>query len=104
MVCQDDIAQCYAFPSKNESKSSDAIISATILYDRRANVLFDIGSTNSYVSLLFASKLDMICDILDYPCFYLNWRVSHSHLCLSWLSYFVHGLSYLGKFCNFGYE
>ncbi|WMV54680.1 hypothetical protein MTR67_048065 [Solanum verrucosum] len=32
-----------------------------------ANVLFDSGSTYSYVSVRFASKFDMICDILDAP-------------------------------------
>ncbi|WMV07891.1 hypothetical protein MTR67_001276 [Solanum verrucosum] len=32
-----------------------------------ANVLFDPGSTYSYVSVQFASKFDMICDILDAP-------------------------------------
>ncbi|WMV30405.1 hypothetical protein MTR67_023790 [Solanum verrucosum] len=32
-----------------------------------ANVLFDPGSTYSYVSVRFASEVDMICDILDAP-------------------------------------
>ncbi|WMV40970.1 hypothetical protein MTR67_034355 [Solanum verrucosum] len=32
-----------------------------------ANVLFDSGSTYSYVSMRFASEFDMICDILDAP-------------------------------------
>ena len=32
-----------------------------------ANVLFDLGSTYSYVSVRFASKFDMIFDILDAP-------------------------------------
>ncbi|WMV25842.1 hypothetical protein MTR67_019227, partial [Solanum verrucosum] len=43
MVCQDDRAQCYAFPGKNVAEASDAVVC-----DRMANVLFDPGSTYSY--------------------------------------------------------
>jgi len=44
------------------------VITGTILVcDRMANVLFDPGSTYSYVSMRFASDFDMICDILDAP-------------------------------------
>ncbi|WMV46258.1 hypothetical protein MTR67_039643 [Solanum verrucosum] len=65
---QDDRAQCYAFSSKNEVEASDAVITCTILMcDRMANVLFDLGSTYSYVSVRFASEFDMICDVLDAP-------------------------------------
>ncbi|WMV26519.1 hypothetical protein MTR67_019904 [Solanum verrucosum] len=32
-----------------------------------ANVLFDQGSTYSYVSVRFTSEFDMICDVLDAP-------------------------------------
>ncbi|WMV09364.1 hypothetical protein MTR67_002749 [Solanum verrucosum] len=64
----DDRPQCYAFPGKNEVEASDAMITGTILIcDRMANVLFDPGSTYSYVSLRFASDFGMICDILDAP-------------------------------------
>ena len=31
------------------------------------NMLFDLGSTYSYVSMRFASEFDMNCDILDAP-------------------------------------
>ncbi|KAH0652758.1 hypothetical protein KY289_030436 [Solanum tuberosum] len=63
---QDDRAQCYAFLGKNEAEASDAVITRTILVcDRMANVLFDPGSTYSYVSVRFASDFEMICDILD---------------------------------------
>ena len=65
---QDDRAQCYAFPGKNEADASNAVITCTILVcDRMANVLFDPGSTYSYVSMRFASEFAMICDILDAP-------------------------------------
>lgn len=43
------------------------IRSTILVYDQMANVLFDPGSTYSYVSVQFASKFDMICDILDAP-------------------------------------
>ncbi|WMV14705.1 hypothetical protein MTR67_008090, partial [Solanum verrucosum] len=65
---QDDMAQCYAFHGKTEAEASDAVITCTILVcDRMANVLFDLGSTYSYVSVRFASEFAMICDILDAP-------------------------------------
>ena len=52
VVRQDDRAQCYAFPGKNEAEASDAVITYTILVcDWMANVLFDSGSTYSYVSM-----------------------------------------------------
>ncbi|WMV59720.1 hypothetical protein MTR67_053105 [Solanum verrucosum] len=64
----DDRAQCYAFPDNNEAEDSDKVIICTILVcDRMANVLFDPGSTYSYVSVSFSSDFDMICDILDTP-------------------------------------
>ncbi|KAH0680945.1 hypothetical protein KY285_022559 [Solanum tuberosum] len=68
VVRQEDKDQCYAFLGKNEAEASDAVITGSILVcDRMANVLFDPGSTYSYVSVQFASKFDMICDILDAP-------------------------------------
>ncbi|WMV41337.1 hypothetical protein MTR67_034722 [Solanum verrucosum] len=68
VVRQDDRAQCYAFSGKNEKEVSDVVITGTILVcDRMANVLFDSGSTYSYVSVRFTSEFDMICDILDAP-------------------------------------
>ncbi|WMV49538.1 hypothetical protein MTR67_042923, partial [Solanum verrucosum] len=53
---------------KNEEKASNAVITGTILVcDQMANVLFDLGSTYSYVLVRFASEFDMICDVLDAP-------------------------------------
>ena len=44
------------------------MITGTILVcDRMANVLFDPGSTYSYVSVRFSLDFDMICDILYAP-------------------------------------
>ncbi|WMV14470.1 hypothetical protein MTR67_007855 [Solanum verrucosum] len=63
---QDDRAQCYAFPGKTEAETFDVVITCTnLVCDWMTNVLFDSGSTYSYVSLRFASKFTMICDILD---------------------------------------
>ncbi|WMV27244.1 hypothetical protein MTR67_020629 [Solanum verrucosum] len=63
---QDDRAWCYAFLGKNEAETSDAVITFTILVcDQMANMLFNPGSTFSYVSVRFASKFDMICDMFD---------------------------------------
>ncbi|KAH0702090.1 hypothetical protein KY285_016368 [Solanum tuberosum] len=62
----DDRAQCYAFSGKNKAEASDAVIIDTILVcDRMANLLFDPGSTYSYVSVRFASDFEMLCDVLD---------------------------------------
>ncbi|KAH0658132.1 hypothetical protein KY289_026880 [Solanum tuberosum] len=55
-------------PQGGRGEASDAVITGNILvYDRMVNVLFDPGSTYSYVSVRFASKFAMICDILDAP-------------------------------------
>ena len=68
MVCQDDKAQCYAFSGKNDAKTSDTVIICTILVcDQIDNVLFDPGSTFSYVSVQFTLGFDAVCDILDAP-------------------------------------
>ncbi|WMV14263.1 hypothetical protein MTR67_007648 [Solanum verrucosum] len=59
---QDDRAQCYAFPVKSETESSDVVITCTILVcDRMSTVLFNPGSTYSYVSVQFALGFDMGC-------------------------------------------
>ncbi|WMV33211.1 hypothetical protein MTR67_026596 [Solanum verrucosum] len=53
---------------KTEAEVSDAVITCTILVcDRMANVLFNLSSTYSYVSVRFASEFAMTCDILDAP-------------------------------------
>ncbi|WMV41424.1 hypothetical protein MTR67_034809, partial [Solanum verrucosum] len=62
VVCQDDMAMFYAFSSKTEAETSDAVIT-----DRIANVLFDPGSTFSYVPVKFALGFNAICDVLDDP-------------------------------------
>lgn len=54
------------FSSKIEVEASNAVITNTILiYDQMANVLFDLGSSYSYVCVRFTSSFDMIFDILD---------------------------------------
>lgn len=51
VVCQDDMAQCYAFSGKNEVEAFNVVIMDTILVcDRMANVL-NLCSTVSYVSM-----------------------------------------------------
>ncbi|XP_055814099.1 uncharacterized protein LOC129883465 [Solanum dulcamara] len=63
-----DRAHCYAFPGRSEVEASDAVITGTLLVcDSLAFVLFDPGSTFSYVSPAFADGLDLYCDLLDMP-------------------------------------
>ncbi|XP_049372096.1 uncharacterized protein LOC125837004 [Solanum verrucosum] len=63
-----DRAHCYAFPGRSEAETSDAVITGTLLVcDRMASILFDPGSTFSYVSSSFATGLDLHCDLLDMP-------------------------------------
>ena len=45
---------------------SNAVVTGTVLVcDQMTNVLFDPGSTNSYVPVQFALRFDVVCDILD---------------------------------------
>ena len=45
---------CYAFLGKNKAEESDVVIRGTILVcDRMANMLFDLRSTCSNVSVIF---------------------------------------------------
>ena len=45
-----DRAHCYAFPGRSEAETSDAVITGNLLVcDCMASVLFDPGSTFSYV-------------------------------------------------------
>ena len=61
-------AHCYAFPGRSEAETSDAVITDNLLVcDCMASVLFDPGSTFSYVSSSFATGLDLYCDLLDMP-------------------------------------
>ena len=63
-----DRAHCYAFPGKSEAETSDVVITGTLLvYDCMTYVLFDPGSTFSYVSSSIATGLDLYCDLLDMP-------------------------------------
>ncbi|XP_049351058.1 uncharacterized protein LOC125815564 [Solanum verrucosum] len=63
-----DMAHCYTFPGRSEAERSDVVITGTLLVcDRMASILFDPGSTFSYVSSSFATGLDLHCDLLDMP-------------------------------------
>ena len=54
-----DKAHCYAFPWR-EAETSDAVITGNFLVcDCMASVLFDPGSTFSYVSSSFSTGLDL---------------------------------------------
>ena len=49
-------------------ETSDAVVTGIIpICHRPASVLFDPGSTFSYVSTYFAAKFDMICDSMTVP-------------------------------------
>ncbi|WMV37357.1 hypothetical protein MTR67_030742 [Solanum verrucosum] len=51
-----------AFAGKTDAEVSNAVITCTILvYDRMATILFDSGSTYSYVSVQFALGFDAKC-------------------------------------------
>ena len=61
-------AQCYAFPGRSEAEASDAVITGIVsVCHRPASVLFDPGSTFSYVSTYFASGFESICDRMALP-------------------------------------
>ena len=63
-----DRAHCYAFPGWSEAETSDAVITGNLsVCDCMAFVLFDPGSTFSYVSSAFANGLDLHCELLDMP-------------------------------------
>ena len=63
-----DRAHGYAFPGRSEAETSDVVIIGNLLVcDCMASVLFDPGSTFSYVSSSFATGLDLYCDLLDMP-------------------------------------
>ena len=49
-------------------ETSDAVITGNLLVcDCMASVLFDPGSTFSYVSSSFANGLNLPCELLDMP-------------------------------------
>ena len=61
-------AHCYAFPGRSEAETSDAVITGNLsVCDCMASVLFDSGSTFSYVSSSFANGLNLPCELLDMP-------------------------------------
>ena len=61
-----DRAHCYAFPGRSEAETSDAVIIGNLLVcDCMASVLFDPGSTFSYVSSAFATGHNLNCESLD---------------------------------------
>ncbi|XP_069145670.1 uncharacterized protein [Solanum lycopersicum] len=61
-------SHCYAFPGRLEAEASDAVITGIIpVCHRSAIVLFDPGSTYSYVSTNFAPSLDILCESLYLP-------------------------------------
>ena len=63
-----DRAHCYAFPGRSKAEKSDAVITGNLLVcDYVASVLFDPGSTFSYVSSAFANGLNLHCELLDMP-------------------------------------
>ena len=54
------------FPGRSKAKTSDAVITGNLLVcDCMASVLFDPGSTFSYVSSSFANGLNLHCELLD---------------------------------------
>ncbi|XP_075095117.1 uncharacterized protein LOC142173429 [Nicotiana tabacum] len=62
------LARCFAFLARNGVFASDAVItSIALVCHRDASVLFDLGSTYSYMSSYFASYLDMPCDLIVTP-------------------------------------
>ena len=65
---QDNRAQFYTFPGKNEAKTSYIVITCTILIcDRMNNVLVDPGYIYFYVSTRFVVAVARICYILYVP-------------------------------------
>ena len=56
-----DRAHCYVFPWRSEAETSDVFITRTnLVCDCMTSVLFDPGSTFSYVSFSFATGLDLL--------------------------------------------
>ncbi|XP_070049823.1 uncharacterized protein [Nicotiana tomentosiformis] len=61
-------ARFYAFPTRPDVVASDAVITCIVsVCHREASILFDPGSTYSYVSSYFAHYLDMPCEFLVSP-------------------------------------
>ena len=61
-------SHCYAFPGRSEAETSDAVITGNLsVCDCMSFVLFDPGSTFSYVSSTFSNGLNLHCELLDMP-------------------------------------
>ncbi|XP_069151997.1 uncharacterized protein [Solanum lycopersicum] len=59
-------SHCYVFPGRPEAEASNAVTTCIIPFCHRpATILFDAGSTYSYVSTYFAPSLDILCESLD---------------------------------------
>ncbi|MCF8701934.1 hypothetical protein L3054_11165, partial [Corynebacterium sp. MC-10] len=59
---------CYAFPGRPEAEASNVVIIGIIpVCHRSASVLFDPGSTYSYVSSYFSSEFNLLCDRMPIP-------------------------------------
>lgn len=57
---------CYAVLDRAKAKASDAVITSMVpVWHCSPSILFDPGSTNSYVSTYFASDLDNICETIS---------------------------------------
>lgn len=64
----DHCGQCYATPARLVEKASDVVIIGIIpIYFKFAFVLFNPGSTFSYVFIYFALVFNISCDPLDMP-------------------------------------
>lgn len=51
----------YAFPERPETEAFDTIITGVVsVYHRPASILFDLGSTYSYVSTYFSVVFDLL--------------------------------------------
>ncbi|XP_070056725.1 uncharacterized protein [Nicotiana tomentosiformis] len=61
-------AHCYAFSGRTEAVALDTVIIGIVpVCHRDESVLFDLGSTYSYITSYFASYLDISRDSLDIP-------------------------------------
>ncbi|XP_069146071.1 uncharacterized protein [Solanum lycopersicum] len=59
-------SHCYVFPDRPEAEALDFVITSIIpVCHRSTTILFDPGSTYSYVSTYFAPSLDILCESLD---------------------------------------
>lgn len=70
----------YALPARTEVVASDSVITGIVLVCHRdASVLFDPGSTYSYVSSYFVPHLGVSRESLSFPClfFYSCGRFSY---------------------------